>query len=66
MLDRTLHRSNTLPVEKVNIDKSEASSSSPNLERSKTERRRHHYLRGDEATQIFDDKISDQKKVFTL
>ncbi|KAJ8633195.1 hypothetical protein MRB53_026531 [Persea americana] len=66
MLDRTLHRSNTLPVEKVNIDKSEASSSSPNLERSKTERRRHHYLRGDEATQIFDDKISDQKKIKML
>lgn len=63
MLDRNLPRANTLPLEKATIDKSDASSSQSNLERSKTERRRHNFLQADEAAQIFDDKIPDRKKV---
>lgn len=63
IVDRSLPRANTLPGEISNADKLASTPSQLNLERSKTERRRHYNVLGEEAAQIFDDKISVEKKV---
>ncbi|KAL5990162.1 hypothetical protein ACLOJK_011059 [Asimina triloba] len=65
-VDRSLPRANTLPGERAKADQAESSMSQQNLERSQTERRRHNNILGDEATQIFDDKISARKKLKML
>ncbi|KAM4077606.1 hypothetical protein ACJW30_12G151300 [Castanea mollissima] len=56
---------NTLPVEILNVDKLE-SAGPIKLERSKTERQRHHNILAEEAAQIFDDSISVQQKLKLL
>ncbi|KAG9447647.1 hypothetical protein H6P81_013775 [Aristolochia fimbriata] len=56
--DRSLPRANTLPGE---IPTGHPESSGANLERSKTERRKQN-----DATSLFDDKISDRKKLKML
>ncbi|KAM3731294.1 hypothetical protein ACB098_12G152300 [Castanea mollissima] len=56
---------NTLPVEILNVDKLE-SAGPIKLERSKTERHRHHNILAEEAAQIFDDSISVQQKLKLL
>lgn len=60
----SIPRANSLPGEKLCCEKTEVCVNEPNLERSRTERRKHNTVRGDEAIQIFDDKISDKKKVW--
>ncbi|MQL71310.1 hypothetical protein Taro_003615 [Colocasia esculenta] len=64
-VERSLPRSNTMPGETSNDERSEASTSRQNIVRSKTERRKQS-VRGDPAAQIFDDKISDKKKIKML
>lgn len=59
----SIPRSNSLPGDKLCGEKTEVCVNEPNLERSRTERRKHQIVLGDEAIQIFDDKISDKKKV---
>ncbi|KAM4070248.1 hypothetical protein ACB094_12G150800 [Castanea mollissima] len=56
---------NTLPVEILNVVKLE-SAGPIKLERSKTERHRHHNILAEEAAQIFDDSISVQQKLKLL
>ncbi|XP_057964744.1 sterol 3-beta-glucosyltransferase UGT80A2-like [Malania oleifera] len=63
---RSLPRVNTLPVGILNVDRLESSSSQLKLDRSKTERHRHHNIFAEEAAQIFDDKISVQQKLKLL
>ncbi|XP_058101283.1 sterol 3-beta-glucosyltransferase UGT80A2-like isoform X2 [Magnolia sinica] len=65
-IDRSLPRANTLPVEIASANKPESSPSQINLKRSKTERQRENYIRGDKAAQLFDDKISTRKKIKIL
>lgn len=51
-----------MPKDTKEHENSEASTSRQNLGRSKTERRKQSQ-HGDPAAQIFDEKISDKKKV---
>ncbi|KAJ4968394.1 hypothetical protein NE237_015095 [Protea cynaroides] len=62
-VDRSLPRSNTLPGEAFNIDKLETTPNCLKLEQSKTEKRKKPNILGEEAKQIFDDKISAHKKM---
>ncbi|KAF8394191.1 hypothetical protein HHK36_020398 [Tetracentron sinense] len=62
IIDRSLPREKTLPAETSNADKLESTSNGHKLETSKTVRRRHNIV-GEEAAQIFDDRISVQKKL---
>nr|WIL59758.1 UDP-glucosyltransferase 80A40 [Paris polyphylla] len=55
-----------MPEEVNNSEKPETSTSSFQLERSKTEKRRQNNIRADHATQLFDDKISIKKKLKML
>jgi len=61
--DRNLPRSNTMPGGTKIAEISETSTGAQNLERSKTERRRPN---PHPTAQLFDGKISDKKKVWTL
>nr|XP_023922988.1 sterol 3-beta-glucosyltransferase UGT80A2 isoform X1 [Quercus suber]XP_023922989.1 sterol 3-beta-glucosyltransferase UGT80A2 isoform X2 [Quercus suber] len=62
---QNLSEVNTLPVEILNVDKLE-SAGPIKLERSKTERHRHHNILAEEAAQIFDETISVQQKLKLL
>ncbi|CAA7390680.1 unnamed protein product [Spirodela intermedia] len=61
--DEHLPRSKTMPKDTKEGENSEASTSRQNLGRSKTERRKQHV---DSAAQIFDENISDKKKLKIL
>nr|AWW17242.1 steroidal glycosyltransferase [Ornithogalum saundersiae] len=63
--DRNLPRANTMPGGTKNAEISNAPTGPQNLERSKTERRRPS-PRTDPTSQLFDDKISDKKKLKML
>ncbi|ONK70950.1 uncharacterized protein A4U43_C04F3180 [Asparagus officinalis] len=63
--DRSLPRANTMPSGTKNSEISETSTGQQNFERSKTERRRQN-LRTDPTAQLFDDKMSDKKKLKML
>ena len=60
---RSFPRVNTLPVEFLNSDKFMPPPSQLKLERSKTERQKHHNIRAEDAAQIFDDKLPIKEKV---
>lgn len=62
---QNLSEVNTLPIEILNVDKLE-SAGPIKLERSKTERHRHHNILAEEAAQIFDETISVQQKLKLL
>lgn len=53
-----------MPGGMKSTEKSETSSGQPNLGRSQTERRKQSNSRDDPAAQLFDDNISDKKKVW--
>nr|WHU24140.1 steroidal glycosyltransferase [Anemarrhena asphodeloides] len=63
--DRNLPRANTMPGGTKNAEILETSTSAQNLERSRTERRKPN-PRTDPTAQLFDDKISDKKKLKML
>lgn len=65
MSDRNLPRANTMPGGKKR-EEAEIWSGLQNLERSNTEKRRQNNSRTDPAVQLFDDKISDKKKLKML
>ncbi|KAI0530620.1 hypothetical protein KFK09_000165 [Dendrobium nobile] len=62
----SLPRSNSLPGEVKFAESLEASTTKLALNRSKTERRKQNVGRADPAAQLFDDKISDKKKLRML
>ncbi|KAH0471098.1 hypothetical protein IEQ34_000821 [Dendrobium chrysotoxum] len=62
----SLPRSNSLPGEVKIAESLEASTTKFALNRSKTERRKQNVWRTDPAAQLFDDKISDKKKLRML
>ncbi|KAL0928320.1 hypothetical protein M5K25_000194 [Dendrobium thyrsiflorum] len=62
----SLPRSNSLPGEVKIAESLEASTTKLELNRSKTERRKQNVSRTDPAAQLFDDKISDKKKLRML
>lgn len=63
---RSFPRVNTLPVEFLNSEKFMPPSSQLKLERSKTEKQRHHNIRAEDAAQIFDDKLPIKEKLSLL
>ncbi|XP_058197852.1 sterol 3-beta-glucosyltransferase UGT80A2-like isoform X2 [Rhododendron vialii] len=63
---RNVARVNTLPLEVLSSDIAEPLSSSPKMERSKTERHRGNTILAEEAAQIFDDRIPVQQKLKLL
>ncbi|KAK1309343.1 Sterol 3-beta-glucosyltransferase UGT80A2 [Acorus calamus] len=65
-MDKILSRASSMPGEMKNPEKTVAPASPPCLERSRTERRRQSHLRTDPTAQIFDNKISDRKKLKML
>ncbi|KAK1353021.1 Sterol 3-beta-glucosyltransferase [Heracleum sosnowskyi] len=63
---RSFPRVNTLPVEFLNSEKFMPPTSELKLERSKTERQKHHNIRAEDAAQIFDDKLPIKEKLSLL
>ncbi|XP_031405285.1 sterol 3-beta-glucosyltransferase UGT80A2 [Punica granatum] len=64
--ERQISKVNTLPVDVFETDKSESTSSQDKLERSKTERQKHHNILAEEAARIFDNNIPVQQKLKLL
>ncbi|KAJ8513776.1 hypothetical protein OPV22_004210 [Ensete ventricosum] len=65
-VDRSLPRANTLPGGTKCTERLETTPVKPNLERSKTERRKQSIPHDDPTAQLFDDKISDKQKMKML
>lgn len=63
LVDRSLPRANTMPGGTNCPERLETTPVKPNLERSKTERRKQSIPHDDPTAQLFDDKISDKQKV---
>ncbi|XP_065036123.1 sterol 3-beta-glucosyltransferase UGT80A2-like [Musa acuminata AAA Group] len=65
-VDRSLPRANTMPGGTNCPERLETTTVKPNLERSKTERRKQSIPHDDPTAQLFDDKISDKQKMKML
>ncbi|KAG0454385.1 hypothetical protein HPP92_025689, partial [Vanilla planifolia] len=66
MSDRNLPRANTMPGGTKNGEEPQFSTGTQYLDRSKTEKRRQNNPRTDPAVHLFDDKISDKRKLKML